>query len=234
MEASVFGFSFILSSILSPHRNTTPHPFAKLLLYRRRKKAVDPVSQSIPSPWHDFLAEPLPRDHVVQLYDDERVLVEAVALYAGAGIGKFEAAVIVATPAHLSAIELRLAAKGFIVEDLKSWGQLTVIDAASLLARFMIDDTPDPVLFSTAVGEVLDGLRASGYRKVRVYGEMVNLLWRHNVAAAARLEELWNDLIRSRGISLLCAYQIDPDAANFPPQLTAPHSHLIPLDACSR
>jgi len=188
---------------------------------------------SIQPPWSDRLAEPLPRDHVVQLYRDERALVDAVALFAGVGIGKGEAVILVATSSHLEAIERRLEADGFDVGDLKHWGQLTVRDASELLSHFMVEGVPDAVLFKALIGDVIDRVRVSGrYRKVRVYGEMVNLLWQQNLSAAIRLEQLWNEVIASRCISLFCAYGLRGDAPNqLTPALRAVHSHLIPIEA---
>jgi len=66
----------------------------------------------IQPPWKDLLVEPLAREHVVQLYRDERNLVEAVALFTGIALGKGEAVVLVATPTHVQAIEHRLEATG--------------------------------------------------------------------------------------------------------------------------
>jgi hypothetical protein len=55
---------------------------------------------------------------------------------------------------------------------------------------------------------------ARHHRHMRVFGEMVALLWTAgNQAAAIRLEELWNDLARSAApFSLFCAYAM-PDLA---------------------
>jgi len=186
----------------------------------------------IQAPWKDLLVEPLARDHVVQLYRDERFLVESVALFTGIALGKGEAVVLVATPAHARASEERLGASGFCVEDVKHWGQLTLRDAAETLAGFMVHDMPDPVLFKTIIGSVIQrAAAASRNGRVRVYGEMVNLLWRRNLAAAARLETLWNDVIHSHSISLLCTYHLDGDRRPFPSDLRAAHSHLIPVEA---
>ena len=42
---------------------------------------------------------------------------------------------------------------------------------------------------------------------IRAYGEMVEVLWkRGQVAAAIRIENLWNDLARSHRFGLLCGY----------------------------
>jgi hypothetical protein len=76
-------------------------------------------------------------------------------------------------------------------------------------------------------------VRADGrYGRIRVYGEMVNLLWRHDHPATHRLEELWNDTIARLGLSLLCGYQVDGRRERaIPSDLQALHSHLIPLEA---
>jgi len=190
----------------------------------------------IQPPWKDLLVEPLARDHVVQLYRDEQFLVEAVTLFTGIALGKGEAVVLVATPPHVQSIEDRLEANGFCVEDVKRWGQLTVKDAAETLSGFMVHDMPDPLLFKTIVGSVIQkAVPASRNGRVRVYGEMVNLLWRQNVASAGRLETLWNDVVQSHSISLFCAYHVDGadgEPRHFPSDLRAAHSHLIPVEAC--
>jgi hypothetical protein len=187
----------------------------------------------IQAPWSDLLAEPLNREHFVQLYRDESTLAEAVAVFAGAGLGKAESAVIVATPEHIRAFEERLAARGFDVKDLERWGQLTMVDAVAMLSRFMVDGLPDPGLFRAAVHQAIHEARADGrYRKVRVYGEMVNLLWRDNLRAAIQLERLWNEVIQAHPITLFCAYHLNGDDPHgFHPVLRALHAHLIPVEA---
>src|SRR6185295_16190558 len=109
----------------------------------------------IQPPWRDLLVEPLARDHVVQLYQDERVVVEAVALFTAIALGKGEAVVLVATPAHLEAIEDRLEEKNLCVEDVKGWGQLTVKDASEVLSGFMVNEMPDKVLFKPIIGSMI-------------------------------------------------------------------------------
>jgi MEDS: MEthanogen/methylotroph, DcmR Sensory domain len=191
---------------------------------------------SVHAPWNDRLAEPLSREHFVQLYRDDRCLVEAVALFAGRGLGKGDAVIVVATPEHRAAIEGRLRRDRFEVDDLVQWRQLTLIDAAELLSQFMAGGLPDPGAFKRIVGDLIESIRAAGgYRRVRVYGEMVNLLWNGNLPAATRLEQLWNELIEVKGIALFCAYAIpstlDADGG-FPAELRALHSHIVPVRAC--
>jgi hypothetical protein len=188
---------------------------------------------AIRAPWNDLLAEPLVREHFVQVYRDGDALAEEVALFLGVGFGKGEAAVVVATPGHLEAIERCLERAGHGVADLLRFGQLVRIDAATLLSRFMVDGLPDPARFKAAAGEALEQARQAGrFRRVRIYGEMVDLLWRDNLRAAVRLESLWNELLATRPATLFCAYGVGRGAPErLHPALCALHAHLIPLEA---
>jgi PAS domain S-box-containing protein len=113
-------------------------------------------------------------------------------------------------------------------EGLHDKGELLVRDAATLLASITPDGMPDEALFAMNVGDVIEQARSGGTRKVRVFGEMVNLLWRSNMPAAIRLEELWNDLIARSELSLFCAYSTSHGPERFPEALRAAHSHIIP------
>jgi DcmR-like sensory protein len=190
---------------------------------------------SIDAPWNDRLAEPLSREHLVQIYRDDRVLIDAVALYAGRGLGKGESVVLVATAEHLEAVRSRLVEDGFEVADLAAWGQLTMIEAAALLSRFLVDGRIDAARFRSILGAIIRTARAgSRYPRVRVYGEMVNLLWLHNHPATHRLEQLWNEAIEAHSLSLLCGYRVlDDDGGDreLPGDLRDLHSHLIPVEA---
>src|SRR5262249_1212126 len=51
---------------------------------------------------------------------------------------------------------------------------------------------------------------SSGGRRTRVFGEMVDLLWRDgNLGAAFRLEEMGKGLLNGDPIDVLCAYSMD-------------------------
>lgn len=189
---------------------------------------------TIHEPWRGLIADPMPRDHFVQIYRDERVLVEAISLFAGAALGRNEAVIIVATEGHRDAVERCLGGDGFDVPALKGWGQLTILDAEETLSRFMVDGTPDEARFKALIAKMVASVRASRrFRDVRVYGEMVDLLWSDNLPAATRLEELWNDVLEEHSISLFCAYCLDAGGRPqqvFPPGLRTLHTHFIPAE----
>jgi MEDS: MEthanogen/methylotroph, DcmR Sensory domain len=70
----------------------------------------------------------------------------------------------------------------------------------------MVQNWPDEERFSKFVETLI--LRAAvNDRRVRVFGEMVALLWaRGQAAATVRLEHLWEQFCNSQSFSLFCAY----------------------------
>src|SRR5262245_33472835 len=190
------------------------------------------------SPWESQLETPAPCDHFVQLYQDETFLARAVFHYLGAGLAKNEGVVIIATPAHNALFTDRLAAAGFDVLDLVARRQLLVFDAEPCLAQFMVNGWPDRVAFFTLVKNAIDPIRAAGFATVRLYGEMVDLLWDHNLEATLELEALWSELIADQSVSLLCAYRMDNFDRNshrsILHRLCHCHSHLIPVEDYER
>jgi signal transduction histidine kinase/ActR/RegA family two-component response regulator len=178
-------------------------------------------------------------EHTVQFYEDEGFLRETVARYLGAGLLADEAVVVIATEGHRRGFNESLAAKGFDVDRASSAGRLTLLDARATLDRFMVAGMPDWDSFRSLVGGVIDGCLARCERtRVRLYGEMVDLLWREdNPQAAVRLEEYWNDLGRAKPFSLLCAYRMGnffKEAHREPfARVCKVHDHVIPAESYS-
>jgi MEDS: MEthanogen/methylotroph, DcmR Sensory domain/Histidine kinase-like ATPase domain len=147
-------------------------------------------------------------EHLVQFYEHERNLSFTVSTFLGAGLVAGEAALVVATPAHRQAFDAALVAAGVDVPDLRAAGRYISCDAAQLLSTFQVDGEPDAERFVASVGGLVTGLTARS-RPLRIYGEMVALLWkRGRVTAAIALESLWNDLTRRHPLMLLCAYPL--------------------------
>ncbi len=186
------------------------------------------------APWYDWLAEPLIRDHLVQLYSNDASLTVAVATYAGAGLGKGETAVLIATRDHAEAVRAQLSADRFETADLERWGQLRFLDAQEVLDDLLVGGRPDGDQFQVLTsGLIADARRASRNGRVRLYGEMVNLLWaRGEAGAAMRLEELWGKVVPQAAVPLFCAYRVDEDDA-LAPCLRDAHTHVVPIQACA-
>jgi MEDS: MEthanogen/methylotroph, DcmR Sensory domain len=82
------------------------------------------------------------------------------------------------------------------------------VTARPCLDSFMRDGGPDRDAFRDTVIPMLDRIAAAGHDRLRLFGEMVNLLWADDLPAAVRLEDLWSELIAERRLSFLCAYRI--------------------------
>jgi hypothetical protein len=182
--------------------------------------------------WQEVLKSPNGGDHIVQVYQDQAFLAEAVAEYIGSGLRSGDAAVIIARPEHRAAFERSLAASGAQPAAALERGQLSFLDAQATLDEFMRDGMPDWTLFHEAVGGTIAELRLQ-FPTVRAYGEMVDVLWQDGERdAAIRLEEFWNELARLQTFSLFCAYFMDnleQGAYGGPLECVCKvHTHLIP------
>jgi hypothetical protein len=147
-----------------------------------------------------------PGVHVVEFYKDESALVDSLAAFISAGICRDEVVIVIATDAHRRAVNRRLAEQNINLTMAAAMDRYIEGDAEQTLSRFMAAGLPDETRFRQTVREFLLRARATG-RPIRVFGEMVALLWaRGNCEATMRLEELWGDYCQSAGLRLFCAY----------------------------
>ena len=191
-------------------------------------------------PWDLLLASAAPRDHIVQLYQDQEFLNRAVCRFAGAALDNGEGVILVPTRAHWEAFRPRLESLGVDVQSAQDRGQLTVVDADELLPRFMHEAMPDAPVFLGLAADIISRTRAAGpYRNVRWWGEMVNVLWeRGDVSASMNLEDLFDQVSHEQDIAIFCSFVMD----NFDgkvhtrmlPRLGENHSHLIPVEDYAR
>ena len=190
--------------------------------------------------WCGLLAGAAPRDHIVQLYQDQQFLNRAVCRFAAAAIANGEGVILVPTIAHWDAFRPRLESEGVDVKAAEKRGQLTIVDADNLLPTFMSDGMPDSPVFLGLAAHVVSEARGDGrYPKVRWWGEMVNILWeRGDVAASMNLEDLFDRLADEQDISIFCSFSMDnfngDVHARMLPRLGENHSHLIPVEDYSR
>ncbi|MEA2371177.1 MAG: hypothetical protein QOH12_1571 [Solirubrobacteraceae bacterium] len=145
-------------------------------------------------------------DHVVAFYQSDSGLATAVSEFVGPALRSRDAAIIVATAEHRSAFAAVIRAEGIDLDTAIADGRYIALDAGELLASLMVDGTPDPVRFREEVGSLIERATRDG-RSVRIYGEMVALLWGDgDVSSMIDLEDLWNDLAPTHDFALFCAY----------------------------
>lgn len=176
--------------------------------------------------------------HFVQFYETDDYLVSSVADFVSAGLKLGDAAVVVATGPHRDALQKSLTSSGHDVADAVAGGRLVLADAREVMTRFMRDGVPNGALFEDVIGQIVTRASAGG-RGVRIFGEMVALLWADgNVPAAIRVEELWNDLAGSQRFALFCAYPMtafkEPGTDEAFTDVCATHSHVLPAEGYAR
>jgi hypothetical protein len=167
---------------------------------------------------------------------DPAPLVRTVGRYLADALAAGEGAVVIATQSHRDAFVDELHALGADPAAALRDGRLVVLDAHDTMARFIVDGQPDGELFDDTIRPVLSGLRTRCPAGVRAYGEMVGVLWEAGrFAAAIRLEEFWNALLREGGFRLFCAYPIDVCGEGFTPAdvdaVMSSHTHVVPTGA---
>jgi hypothetical protein len=190
--------------------------------------------------WDHVLSHAAPRDHMVQLYQDQGFLNRAVCRFAGAALANGEGLILVPTVEHWNAFRPRLEAEGVDVKAAQDSGQLTIVDADELLPRFMQKTLPDGPMFLGLAGEIIARTRGAGrFPKVRWWGEMVNVLWeRGDVAASMNLEDLFDRVAHEQDIAIFCSFLMDnfngEIHTHMLPRLGESHSHLIPVEDYAR
>jgi hypothetical protein len=91
------------------------------------------------------------------------------------------------------------------VLELHTWGATRDALDRPLLSNIMMDDLPNPSMFMEVLGNPIQQAGQRG--PVRVFGDMVSLLWAEGKhQAAIRLEELWNTHETLQPVSILHAY----------------------------
>ena len=152
-----------------------------------------------------------PAAHAAQIYTESDELADSVAAYFAAGFDDGEPAILVATATHTSLVLERLAAAGWDAKRIDTLGLLVSADADATLEQIMDGHCrARPRSSGWSADCSTSSRRASRRRRVRVYGEMVDVLCqRGQQNAAVALEELWNRLARTRRFALLCGYRLD-------------------------
>src|SRR4026208_2617636 len=83
------------------------------------------------------------RDHFVQFYHNDEILIESVARYFAVGFAKGDVAVLIATREHREGIETCLNEMGVDVESLQRRGEYSAFDAHEMVERLMVRGMPD-------------------------------------------------------------------------------------------
>jgi PAS domain S-box-containing protein len=166
--------------------------------------------QAIPAVAHALSHEK--EGHVVQLYTDNAFLLDVLSGFIGGAIGAGDAALVIATRAHVEGLDERLRQQGLDTAESVRQGRYLLLDAEETLPRIMVNGSVDEIRFTDIIGGALSQVARAvpgGARRTAVFGELVALVWAEGKPQeAVRIEKLWNDLAKEHSFSLLCAYPV--------------------------
>ena len=176
-------------------------------------------------------------DHFVQFYETDVFLLDSVTKFISSGLDAGEAALILATDTHLKLLRARLEEHDLDVDGLTKLGRLLTLDAAKVLVDLTVDGRFSlerfHEFFSNLINQATDG-----QRPLRVFGELVAVLWAQgDHATAIEVEQCWNLLKKTKRFSLFCAYPLSGFGANelseSLKQVCLTHSCVIPAESFS-
>jgi PAS domain S-box-containing protein len=179
--------------------------------------------------------------HVVQLYGEDRFLIDELTQFISAALMGGSSAVVIATKGHEESLAQKMKDQGLDLAGIIASGRYVALDAAETLTRIMVAGLPDTSRFSEVVGGVLARAASAALdqnRRVVAFGEMVSLLWAEGkTEGAIHLEKLWNQLARAYSFSLRCAYPMQgfcrEEDADSLERICAEHSTVIPEESFS-
>ena len=171
--------------------------------------------------------------HAVRFYENEKSLARIVGEFLAEGLAAGEPAIVVATSVQRAAIVRDLVVRGVDIMSLKQSGDLVLLDAREMLASFMTNDELDATAFDEGMRAVIErACRGRTNCTVRIYGQMVDVLWQEGKRdMAIRLEMLWNELANRQLFALLCGYAMGNfyKDAHFE-DVCGQHTHVLSAD----
>jgi len=166
-------------------------------------------------------------EHVLQLYQEESCLLDALADFVGAGLRLEEGVVIIGSRPRWDLLLERLRLAGVDAHAPVLRGQLRLLGTHLLRAHLS-----NRQRFNEVTSSALSLARAR-YERVRVFSELTDALWRDADRANARVvERYWQPLLNVHDFTLLCACPIDSLEGQAYDgslqELCAAHTHVHP------
>jgi signal transduction histidine kinase len=183
--------------------------------------------------WQNILNDPSEKSHIVQIYSDKNDLAETVSYFTAQGLNNNEAVLLVCRSEHHDLFTQQIQKKYIDTEDLAMAGQLVIISAETAKTSIISDNKPVYEYFERSIGKIVQAM-VKKYKKLRIYGEIVDILAEEgNMMAAVELENYWNRLLKKHDFCLFCAYH-QKNVKNSPERefhistLCTQHTHVIP------
>ncbi len=150
-----------------------------------------------------------PAQHSLQLFDCRDSVADSVSGFIAEGVEAGDVVLAVMRRENWESTARQLRERGLDPAVAQASGGLSVLDAAATLETFLVNGRIDQKLFEDSVGTLVWAL-ASSDRRLRVYGEMVDVLASTgDFRIALQLEARWNDLRVETPFTLFCGYSAE-------------------------
>jgi DNA-binding NarL/FixJ family response regulator len=150
--------------------------------------------------------------HEVQFYSDDECFLDSFTQFIGASLNAGNAVIVVATESHRNDLLLRLHAHGLDISAAIEQRRYIALDASETASVVMVNDLPDPDKFFQVTRDLItETAKAANVKPacIAACGEIAPLLWQQGKAQAAiQLERLWDEIAKSYGLNVLCAYSL--------------------------
>ena len=112
-----------------------------------------------------FWGEIAPSDHLVQIYENEKVFMNTLEGFVGDGFIRNESIIVVATPDHLTSLKERMQDHGFDIDALEVSDQFIAMSVDQATSAFMVNDWPDENLFSAFIGSLMTRAQKNNHKQ---------------------------------------------------------------------
>ena len=150
------------------------------------------------------------RRHDVAFYSDNASLVTGLTRFILDALKIGKPVILIATEPHRKGVLLQLLACGVDLASAMEQGLFRALDSEETLARFMVNDLPDPAQFRKVASDLFATAAKAAQTEglgVAACGECAPVLWQQGKAdAAIQVERLWDDVARSSNVDTLCTY----------------------------
>jgi hypothetical protein len=155
-------------------------------------------------------SSPTTASRSLRFYESDQSLARIVAEFLAEGFASDSPGIVIATPGQRDQIVRELAARSYDVAALQESRDLVLLDGEETLSKFMVAGKPDAQKFRDEICRLIESVRRDrAHRAVRVFGQIVDVLWRQGQRdAAIRLELIWNQLARTEASAAVCGYAI--------------------------
>lgn len=153
-----------------------------------------------------------PHRHEAVCCADDLRLLDEYARVAGAALDSGKAFILVSLASRREDLDERLRADGVDLALAITQRRYVWMDVPEAFSPFMVDGFPDEGRFwKTAPALIMEAARESTGSSpgVAVCGDGAGSLWAEGkVEAAIRVEQLWDELVRTYNVDMLCGYHM--------------------------